>query len=318
MIANLYIHSDSFKYNGIDSEEYVLEKLRKLITDMRDVIFSENKENRFKVPKNIFDFYIYGEYDINTFAEKHLDGDEKGILYCMIANIADDFSLLYDELENKCFYSKHEKEINSIIIFNKSNNICKSEDNKKYIQFDKYEIVYDKHSWITLRRQILGNHPETNEEFIENCRKYFNNLIFSDNCIKSLSKDNYLQIIPRKIVYYLSCLNDKFYEVRLKHTSKNKNANDIIADFSGIYNLDEPGSLERNCNKKNNMKFYFRKEDNSSEEILCEPHLKISQEDINYNGEKIDYKHFHPRIYFCFDHISYKNKILIGSIGPHL
>ncbi|WP_302459163.1 hypothetical protein [Mediterranea massiliensis] len=323
MIANLYLHVKSFKHNGSDTEEMVTEKLRRLLADMRDVVYREEEENKFKVPTELYACCIYKGFTIIEFANKHLNGDEQCVMYSILANCADDYNIQYEELEKKCQYTKEEKEVNSIVVLNQ---LPEKEDETKrktqYMQFDKYEIVYNNQSWVTLRRQILGNHPETPDIFIKECRKYFKNLMFHENCIKSLAMDNYLEIIPRKIVYYLSCLNDKFNEIRLLHAEQNRNANDILADFSGKYNLDEPGSLQMNPDKKTNLTFTFEEVDeqgiNHAHQILCEPHLKISQEDNNYKGEKVNYKSFHPRIYFCFEHPMNSKQILIGSIGPHL
>ena len=324
MIANLYLHTESFKYNGTNSSDEVATKIKRLIEDMRDVIYNSSNENVFKVPTQIYNCPIFKEQTIVDFANAYLDGEQQVLMYSVLGNTSDDYSLTYEELEQKCLYQENETEINSILILNRRKDDEEKNADKKepYIQFDKYKIIYDLLSWKTLRRQIIGNHPGTPTEFIGECRKYFDILDIHNNCIKSLEEDNYLETIPRKIVYYLSCLNDGFYSVMRRHTDKEEDANSILADFSGEYGLDEPGSLERNPEKKPSLTFCFKIKDkdgnNHEHKILCEPHLKISQPDASYKGSSINYLKFHPRIYFKFNYPNAPEKIFIGSIGPHL
>ena len=323
MKANLYLHTESFKYNGTDTSDEVAMKIKLLIEDMRNVIYKANNENIFKVPTQIYNCPVFEKKTITELASEYLDGDQQALMYSILGNTSDDYSLTYEELEQKCLYQENETEINSILVLNRKKDEEKEDSAQKpYMQFDKYEIVYNRQSWQTLRRQIIGNHPGTPSDFIHECRKYFDILDIHDNCIISLDKDNFLAIIPRKIVYYLSCLNDGFYTVMRRHADQEEDANNILADFSGEYGLDEPGSLERNPAKKPTLTFSFniqdKKKNNHEHEILCEPHLKISQPDANYKGPSINYQNFHPRIYFSFGHPADPKKIFIGSIGPHL
>ena len=116
-------------------------------------------------------------------------------------------------------------------------------------------------------------------------------------------------------------VDDKIGELMVS-LDKEEDANSILADFSGEYGLDEPGSLERNPEKKPSLTFCFKIKDkdgnNHEHKILCEPHLKISQPDASYKGSSINYLKFHPRIYFKFNYPDAPEKIFIGSIGPHL
>ena len=130
---------------------------------------------------------------------------------------------------------------------------------------------------------------------------------------------HYLETSPRKIIYYLSCLNDKFNEVYKRHLDKGSDANTILKDFSGTYGLDETGSLQQRPEKKPLLTFCFKSNDNSKCDVLCEPHLKISKEDSNCKVQPIDYRNFHPRIYFSFSNPGVeRGRILVGSIGRHI
>lgn len=316
MIANLYLHSEAFKYNGIDSEETVVKKIKNLLDDISDIVYKHSKENVFKTSNDLINnCMIYKKELVIDFIQKHLDVDETTLFYSMLCNISDDYALSYEELEELCKYDKDEKEVNSILVINSPIDNGPVGKNKPYMEFEKYMIVYSKDSWITLRRQIMGNHPNNPDNYINEAKKYFPKIVFHKNCVESLKQDNYLEMIPRKLTLYLACLNDKFYIIRNKYKS-NSDRNDILMDFSGQYGFDEPASLEGNIKKKDVMTFLFKTEKGELT-VCCEPHLKISQEDKNYNGH-IEYDKFHPRIYFAFDVKGYEDMIFVASIGPHL
>lgn len=322
MKVNFFLHSEAFEYNGKDSECTVVKKFKLLLDDFSDIVYEYGDENVFKTSNNLIsNCKIYKQEGLMDFINKHLDHDECALFYSILTDISDDYDLCYEELKKMCTYKKDETEINSLLVINYYEDSSEEDIKLPYITFDKYMVVYSKDSWITLRRQILGNHPGKPDYYINEAKKYFSNITFHENCIKSLEQDNYLDIIPRKITLYLSCLNDKFYIIRNQY-KENSDRNDILRDFSGQCNLDEPASLEGNIKKKKSMTFKFKvksKIENQEKilEISCEPHLKISQQDANYKGS-IDYKKFHPRIYFAFDVKEFKNHIFIGSIGPHL
>lgn len=322
MIANLYLHKDAFEYNGTDSQEQVIDKLRAFADDMREIIFSRADENVFCVSPEVLTCEVFTGVTLINSISSHLDGDHVAIMFSVLANQSEVYNHSLEELKSMAKYHSDEETVTSIVYLNKPRS---EKDLTQYIQFDDYEIVYDKSSWITLRRQILGNHPGTPDSFVQDCGKYFSNLAFHSHCVDSLQDDHYqyLDIIPRKIVYYLSCLNDGFNTIRDRHLDNAPDANSVLSDFSGCYGLDEPGSIERDPGKKDSLTYVFKKtnylpEENPYVPMLCEPHLKISQPDPHREGG-IDYKTFHPRIYFHFgDEKIEGGKILIGSMGAHV
>lgn len=327
MIANLYLHSESFKYNSVDTKEQVAKKISLLVSDMVNVVNDYKHDNRFKIPTSLFSICVYDTMTICEMAEYCLENDYKGVFYTMLSDTSDVYDKIsIKELYEKCRYSKNEKEVNSIVVLNQPEDVNKVGESqptikKDYITFDDYKIVYNKQTWLHLRRQILGNHPGEPCEFVEECKEYFPSITFSENCKLSLCDNDYkyLEIIPRKIVYYLSCLNDKFVEIVKYHKKKSCDANSILEDFSGIYNLDQPGSIERNCTKDSIMTFDFVDDNKKSCKVLCENHLKISQVDSSYHGKSVNYSTFHPRIYFNYYCDGFNNHdILVGSIGKHL
>lgn len=335
MIANLYLHPDTFRYNGSDSRQQVEGKLKMLVKDMADVLNEHNEENRFKVPTALVYTPIYQDVCIYEIADSCFSKDEAGVFYPIIVNTSDEYdNLTLEQLHNMCMYSENETEVNSMLVLNQPEDYWNERDREEakeaetmnrqsivtdYIKFDEYKVVYNKQTWIHLRRQILGNHPGEPNFFILECRKYFPNLYIHDNCISSLVDDDfeYLKLVPRKIVYYLSCLNDKFIEVL--HEGFGSNPNSILADFSGRYGLDKDGSLQQRPEKKPSLTFGFKDAEGNSCTVLCEPHLKIEHEDRNCKIRNINRHKFHPRIYFSYTNPGITDgKILVGSIGKHI
>lgn len=245
----------------------------------------------------------------------YLDYDQSGIFYSMMANPSETEEQSLDALKEMCRYKTNEQEIHSLLSLNATNQV---RDDTKYIEFDAYEIVYNKSTWKTLRRQILGNHPGCPKDFVTNCRKLFENINFHDECVSSLIDDDYvyLGVIPRKLVYYLSCLNDCFYE-HLCRYKNGRNENSVLADFSGRFGLDEVGSLQGNYKKKDKLYRIFKTGKDEEVRVLCEPHLKIARPDNNYRGKGVG-ENFHPRIYFHYERPEFPNKVLVGAMGEHI
>lgn len=337
MIANIFLHPDTFVYNNSDTKDHVAEKLGALVDDMSRVVYEFSHENKFKVPISLTTVEVFPGYDIFSFAEECLNNDEKGVFYSMMGNTSETFdNITLEELRDKCRYQVDETEVNSILFFNVPNEDLLEEDRTEqsdeekkkhksiindYIEFDRYEVVYNQKTWFYLRRQILGNHPGDPEFFISECRKYFPMLSFHNNCISSLidSNYNYLETSPRKLVYYLSCLNDCFCKFQKTYSDITRDPDIILSDFSGRYGLDEPGSIQQNPEKKPYLTFGFRKNDKSECNVICEFHFKISQQDSNCIVSNIDYSNFHPRIYFYYpDPTIEGGKIPVGSIGKHI
>lgn len=336
MIANLYLHPDTFKYNNTDSFEEISNRFRVFVRDISIVITDFKDKNRFRVSSSLMSVHVYTDLNIVDLAEKCLEADFKGLFYSMLYDTSEAYDVDLSILREKCHYHPDEKEVNSLLVFNVPQEDLTKEDRaqnerearlahqsiiKDYITFDDYSIVYSRDSWIKLRRQILGNHPVSPSVFISESTKYFPKLCFHNNCITSLVDEhfNYLDTSSRKIVYYLSCLNDKFCDYYTSYTKdKGCDPNAILEGFSGVYSLDEPGSIQANPGKKSLLTFDFRNNDGTFCSIVCEPHLKIAYTDSNYTVQ-VDSTIFHPRIYFGFPKESVEHgRIPVGSIGRHV
>lgn len=314
MLANLYLHADALKYNGADSEDEFFQKFSSLMCDLNDIRNEHSDENRIKVSTALYEGScpLYNGQNIYEVTQS-LGKEEFGFICWLMGNTSDAVDLSLGDLQPLTVYQEDEEECNALIFLNKPVTPEPSFP-VKYMDFDQYEIVYGKDSWITLRRQILGNHPGTPSEFIDECRKYFPNIVFHSNCTNSI--DGYLTLIPRKIVYYLSCMNDKF-NAHLESANV-RNENELLADFCGKYGFDEAGTRQSTPQKKKNYQFSFQSEEKKefSKKITCDPHMKMSSCDSNCKHPPAN---FNGRIYFHYgdDEIA-KGKILVGSIGPHL
>lgn len=330
MVANIFLHPDNFRYNKVDDEDYLASKLKSLVNDLEEVVYKRNEENKFFVLSGFFDVDIFYKKQIIPFADKHLIGDEKGVLYAMLANEADGTTTMsLEELEAKCNYSQGEEHPTSMVVLNVpkiDNDLAadKEEYPKEYIQFEHYEIIYGKNNWRTFRRQILGNHPGDDYiAFINDCEKYFPNISFHSNCTNSLAYKEFdcINTCPRKIIYYLSCLNDCYHLICKEYHDfgKNTEPNDILADFSGRYGLDRAASIQGQPASKDSRTFTFKHPDGKQEiEVLCDLHFKITSPDTRYRGRICD--NYNPRIYFGIrPNADYSSvKIYVGSIGEHL
>ena len=311
MKVNLYLHTDSFEYNGIDAIDVFNAKLREFTSDL-SIMRQDKDRNVIYVSNNFCGINVFENKKIFELTDT-LPREERNILFSILSDTSTECDLPLEALKSKCEYNELEEECHSIIVFNGKD---KKPSDSTYISFDNYEIVYSQSSWYTLRRQILGNHPKDADYFIEECKKYFPDILFHDNN-KDVIKE-YLECIPRKIIYYLSCLNDCFPSFKKESFD---NTNNMLKAFAYKYNMDEEASLQGNPAKKKDLSFDFpRKNDKTSKSIHCEPHLKINKYDSNYKKKKSDNEDdFCARIYFHFgDSDVSENHILIGSIGPHV
>ena len=77
MLANLYLHKDAVAYNGIDSKEQVMSKMRSFADDMRHVVYSYREENMFCVSCDIIACEVYEGISIVTLLKSILMGINK-------------------------------------------------------------------------------------------------------------------------------------------------------------------------------------------------------------------------------------------------
>jgi hypothetical protein len=307
MNAKFYLHPDCIKYDSIESLDEYTSKFSRLIADLSDIIDLKIKDTQYVYSDELYSSSIFQEQNIYEFIKTHLDHDSYKLVMLVLSNFAQEASFTPDDIERISVYSPEEESCNALIVLNQPTTHT---ENNKYIQFDKYELVYNKDSWQTVRRQILGNHPGTSKEFMEQANIYFTNIVFSSHCSDVI--ESYLSIIPRKIVYYLSCINDRL--VDFWENSTNKSINDKCADFAGQYGMDRAGSQQGTPSKSDQYTFEF-KDGEVRKSLCCGAHFKITHIDDNCNNAAVQKSDkFHARIYFNV----HEHKVYVGSIGPHV
>lgn len=174
----------------------------------------------------------------------------------------------------------------------------------------EYQVVYHLKGWLDFRRHYLGIYPKNEVFFIDECIKYFPNLYFHER--NKITVGAIIRNCPKKIVYHLSALNDKFRDSQ----QPSLNRTQVLEQFSRTARLDEIASLVGNVARKPDLTFQFRNSANEMEDVCCEPHIKLCYND-NYPGDN-SYS-TDRRIYFHEGKINIQNgKILIGHVGDHL
>lgn len=317
MVANLYLHADALVYNGTDDEHAFRQKFSSLLSDLSDIRNQYGDDNIIKISPSLYDgsvclFEQQSVFDVVS----SLDYEEKNFFFSLIGNESVLCELPLEKINELSIYQKEELECHTVVYLNKP---IPPEPTypQEYMSFDRYEIVYGKDSWVTVRRQIMGNHPGTAHSFMEQCKIYFPNIVFHSNCEVSIAP--YLDSIPRKIVYYLSCMNDHFLDQIAATNITDENV--FLADFCGRYRFDEAGSRQSTPQKKKAYQFDFLKANHEDKPcnyktITCDPHMKIKG--CDGNCKKND-PGLVARIYFHYgDKDIAEGKLLVGSIGPHV
>lgn len=304
MIANLYLYNDSLMHNGRDSEADIVHKLNSFASDLQ-YILQYREDNKVYVDPNVS---LVEVVDGKTIWEiiSYVDHEERNLLFSVLANTSEDANIPIDQLKQRLRFHSQD-ECSAIIAFN---NIADIDPD--------LSIIYDKQNWFTFRRTMLGIYPGDADFFINECSKYFVDLYFHEN--NKLVIGNYLNKFSRKILKYLSHLNDDYRIFMSK--SKGVDSNKKLQEFSIAFGLDEHGSMQGDASKKQDLTHDFpaKERDHSGKDkegikaVCCEPHLKINKSDISG-----DTKYYQVRIYFNsgVSRVA-DDRILIGSIGPHV
>lgn len=316
MDVKLYLLPENFRYNGVDTEPVFVKKFRTFIRDLSEIVSQDKKRVTILIPQDFYSIPIFSGKDVVSIAMEYLDQDEQSLLYATLYNTST-MEEEYDAevIKKQTLYSKDEEFCVSTIVFNGTE---ADREDRKYIEFDQYEIVYTYNSWVYLKRQILGNHPGTSKTFMQECKTCFPDINFSCNCETVIG--DYLNKIPRRIVYYLSCMNDKLIDFYKNYSNQNA-MNDLLADFSGRYGMDKAGSLQMTAYKKANYTFDFVNTSGDIKKKVCDPHFKIQHYDSNCSCvPNADSEKCYGRIYFCLakEEENESLELFVGSIGPHI
>jgi len=304
MTAEFYIIPESFENTQIFSKDEIEEKIKALAQDF--ILIKQYKDtNKIYVNPQIYLVVFIGGATIldllynPAISRKHIDRDVHLALQKIIGESAET-DVPSEEIIEVLLPNHNEEECYGLIAFNKMENI-KSE----------YQIVYNINDWYAFRRYFLGlyPHPHDGEYFIEECKKYFPCLFFHER-----NKETVLYLLkdcPKKTVYHLAALNDKFKDSFLFGLDRTH----TLKHFSLAAKLDEEASLEGDASRKEVLTFDFINDKGLSERVCCEPHLKLCCND--YHGDT-SYS-TDRRIYFHEGKPNIQQgKILIGHMGKHL
>lgn len=317
MKAHLYLHTNFLRHHTPDTEEVVAAKLSCLARDLVEIKRVDPNKNVIHTGEGIYKTDMYPGKNIVTMSMDHLGREERNLMLSVLGNTSTECDLMLNDLLELSTYTPDEQECHAPIVMNHGN---LTEDFQHYLSFDTYNIVYGLKSWYHLRHQILGNHPGDEEHFRSCCLKYFPNLFFDEHSWADIKP--YIERIPRKIVYHLSCMNDHmrhFYD-----EAENKDGNSVLEAFSAKFGFEKMGSLQRDQDDKPKLTKAFNyvnaNHEERSKELCCECHFKIDKFDDNYKRVRGDNEDdFRARIYFHFgDQDIAGGKVIVYQIGPHV
>ncbi|KAA6319157.1 hypothetical protein EZS27_030915 [termite gut metagenome] len=303
MIAHFYLLSKSFQNNFTLSNEEIEEKVKRLAEDVKLINQYKDTNKLYANYNELYPQMFYSDYTIETFicnpVELKKNGIDRDVINALqnIFNKSQSTTITSKEVEKDLLSWVDENNCHGLIAFHKINGID-----------DNLQIIYGIDSWYKFRRHFLGKYPKNADFFISECIKYFPNLFFHERnrvTIKTILDDS-----PKKIVYHLSALNDRFRDCQYDGL----NRTEILKRFSVYAKLDEEASLEGDAFRKNAFTFNFINNDRINEPVCCEPHLKLCKNDYDRA------KYFNDRrIYFHEGKSNIqRGRILIGHIGTHL
>jgi hypothetical protein len=301
MIATFYIIDKSFEQNLSLTIKEIEEKIRLLAGDFVYIRKYKNTNKLFVHP-DIYNVLFFNKISISDLlnneeiANRHLDRDIRVSLKKIIWE-SELTTHTTQEVIDKLVNEHNEECCYGLIGFNYLEGI--SQD---------LQIVYNLKGWFSFKRHYLKLYPKNEIFFIEECKKYFPNLLFHDRnkiTIKEILKD-----FSETIISHLGFLNDRFRESQ----DGLRNRQETLTHFSINCNLATHASLEGNAARKSKFTYDFFSSKGEKRTICCEPHLKLS-----HNERSGDTEFYFHRIYFHEGVSDFEeNKILIGHIGKHL
>lgn len=296
MIANFYIVPESLCSENMSQEDFI-SSLMGFISEYH-LLSKYKSDNNIFIQKDVYDIILPNGESLADFAfsQKHTCGQERSLktfLSSILTKLpSQDISL--DQLKEGIKNNSLESCI-GIISFVEIDDLA-----------NENQIIYDVNSWLDFRRHHLGLYHGDNNYFITECVKYYPELLFHEN--NSVSVNQILVDFSQKIVFHLNALHDVLPKLLV---NQNLNHTDLLKEFSLKAGLDEIATLEGS--NKTRLKFSFKNDKGENEDVICEPHIKLSTNNTN------DGTYYYHRIYFSFGKPNIQNsKILIAHIGKHL
>lgn len=296
MIANFYIIPESLSFDNLSNEVF-LSSFSGFISDYH--LFRDNKDdNNIFIQDDVYNVILPNGKTLAEFifSRDQTNGEERSLkqflssIFLKLPSCEITLDNLKENISNNSIES-----CVGIISLGQIDGIA-----------DENQIIYDSKSWLDFRRYHLGLYHGDSKYFITECIKYYPNLFFHENNFTSIS--SILIEFSQKIVFHLSALHDVLPKILVE---QNGSHTDLLKKFSIQASLDEIATLEGA--NKTRLRFSFKNEEGGDEEVVCEPHIKLSTNNTN-NGS-----YYFNRIYFAFGKPSIQNsKTLIAHIGKHL
>lgn len=302
MVAHFYLMAESFRNNGNLNDVEIEEKIKRLAEDVRLINQYRDTNILYTNYNDLYPQIFYSTYTVSDFIcnpqKLKSEGVDRDVINALnnIIQKSQETTCTSKEVIDNLLSWIDEDNCHGLIAF------------QKIDEFDEnLQIIYGLDGWYKFRRHFLGEYPKNENFFIDECIKYFPKLFFHDRnrtSIKAIFSD-----CPKKIIYHLAALNDvfkNFQQIGLNRT-------EMLKQFSIQTKLDEIASLEGDASRKKDFTFDFLNSDNITEDICCEPHLKLcySDTDNSYSTDRRIYFHEgKPNIH--------EGRILIGHIGTHL
>lgn len=308
MIAHFYLLAESFQNNSNFSKVQVEEKIKRFSEDVS--LIDNYKDTNFLYVnyEEVYPQILYSIYTIediicngyNLKSEGYIERDVFNAIQNIFINKAQETTSSFQEVRDNLIPQVNESICYGLIAFH------------TLADFDSdLQIIYGINDWYRFRRYILSLYPTDGNFFIDECIKYYPNLLFHNrnkDTITSILKD-----CAKKIINYLSELNDKFNQAKTTPYDRKRS----LSRFNSMCSFDIEASDEGNSGSKKKSKvkmndtFDFTDKNNNPVSVCCDLHLKILKND--YNKISTD-----RRIYFSEPNERIDNsKILIGHIGSH-
>jgi hypothetical protein len=299
MITELYLVDKSFEYQKGITKNDLEDRIKDLAEDCGHI--RQHKTEELFKHDSIYNVYIFENIIVADFLYKPE--------FKTIFN-RDTIKLLRQIIDHSKSTAHDVSEVVNVLLTQHTLNrlyglICLH----KIEEIEEKYLIYNKHNWLKFHRYFLGLYPQSEDNFIDECNKYFPGLFFHERNKQAIKK--VFHGFTKTILFHLSMLNDEFH----KYKEVTFNRNDTLKRFSIACNLHEEASSEGDASRKHNFKFDFINNKGQTALICCEPHLKLCRSD-KHPGDSEYYFH---RIYFHEGQEEIQNgKILIGHIGEHL
>lgn len=307
MNATLYLSRLSFSYEDGSLIEDICSRIKNLFETHRHI---KDHAAKFPETKDVI-LKCNDIYDIDIL--KKLWGCEFTDLYTNSCKmIPPDVRMAFLKLIDRSDKTD-ETEIEII-----SNILCNDENNLKgFLCIDKniftgmnpIYLISNTNEWYLFHRDHLANYWRSEEYFYVELIKYYNDIYFHprvETCLKSLD-DGGLRFFSRTIIFNLTQLNDNFKIYYIPSDWKKS-----LLLFSSACHVEV--TLDRKRSRKHLFTFTFENSEGITENVCCEPHMKLSSSDSpSDSGWHFNRIYFHPGI----ANIE-KGKILVGHIGKHL